>query len=72
MGPGLMFQAPAPNQDICTFLTPAPTSGKFWLRLQNDWVHWKPKIIVLFVQLAWATNYDYGTGIQIPNPGFTI
>jgi len=76
VGLELKFQTPVPvySSKHLNFMAPdtAPTSKSFRLRLQNYFVHWKLKTIVLFVQLACPTNYVCGTGTQISGSSSTI
>jgi len=52
------------------FLASALASRRFWLRLQNDLVHWKLKTIAMFVLLACPTKSQ--TRAVEPEPKFQV
>jgi len=70
MMPSVTFKEGTFCSNIVQFLTSViPGSSNrhhFWLRLQKDLVHRKPKTNVLFVQLDCLTKYVCVTGTQIP------
>jgi len=47
-GAGTQISGSGSNSKHLNFLTSAPTSKRFWLRLQNDLVKWNKKLLFYF------------------------